>query len=86
MANILEGVPSNYTIPISAGGGIPIEASVDKELRVNERNAEAILDLIYNLLLDIRNEAMLTNDNLFPDRDFTAERLTYVNDNLTERR
>ena len=87
MAGIVQGIPGGVQPSPQLGpNAIPIEATADRELRVADRLEGRGLDDLYNMLADIRNELMMFNNNMFPAVDFTQERLTYTNTDLTDRR
>ena len=81
MANILEGVPHSYVPPISAGSGIPIEATSKAELRTADLTERELLILQCRLLFALLVEQRISNEQNFPNVQWDNER-TIVGDAL----
>lgn len=82
---IVEGIAAGTPTPLSAGG-IPVEATADRKLKVSASEVGFAAESNNAILMAILNELMILNDQMFPSVSFDSERTGSVYEEINRNR
>lgn len=82
---IVEGIAAGTPTPASAGG-IPVEATPDRKLKVQASEVSLAAESSNAILMAILNELMILNDRMFPSVSFDSERTGSVYEEINRNR
>lgn len=82
---IVEGIAAGTPTPLSAGG-IPVEATADRKLKVQASEVGIAAESSNAILMAILNELVILNDAMIRDRSLESDRTGTVYEELYETR